>query len=117
MNYNYFPGMAPRLSLIPTRGIEPVMSYPIVPGQTLHFIDETGPHIYVKTAGYPPFGQVTVDTYLLTKEGGVPETQQAVPETQQAAPDGEIARIWGAINEINKKMNGGDDHESESAAE
>ena len=117
MNYNYFPGMAPRLSLIPTRGIEPVMSYPIVPGQTLHFIDETGPHIYVKTAGYPPFGQVTVDTYLLTKEGGVPETQQTVPETQQAAPDGEIARIWGAIDEINKKMNGGDDHESEPAAE
>lgn len=115
MNYNYFPGMAPRLSLIPTRGIEPVMSYPIVPGQTLHFIDETGPHIYVKTAGYPPFGQVTVDTYLLTKEGDVPGTQQAVPETQQASPastDEQIAGLWAAIEEIRKGINGGDVHES-----
>lgn len=112
MNYNYFPGMAPRLSLIPTRGKEPVMNFPMTPGATVYFIDETAPFIYVKTAGYPPFGGVTVETIRLVKEE---EPQRTPEEPKQAAPastDEQIAGLWAAIEEIKKGMNGGDANES-----
>lgn len=111
--YNY-PGAAPRIALIPTRGKEAVMNFPVLPGAPVYFLDETAPYIYVKTAGYPPFGGVTVETIRLIKEE---EPQQTPAEPQQAAPastDEQIAGLWAAIEEIKKNMNGGAENEPTS---
>ncbi|MBQ6676877.1 MAG: hypothetical protein IJM71_02410 [Clostridia bacterium] len=109
--YNY-QGAAPRIALIPTRGKEAVMNFPVLPGAPVYFLDETAPYIYVKTAGYPPFGGVTVETIRLIKEE---EPQQTSEEPKQAAPtstDEQIAGLWAAIEEIKKGMNGGEVNES-----
>lgn len=119
MNYN-FSGMAPRIALIPTRGIESVVNFPVVPGAPVYFIDETAPFIYVKTAGVPPFGKVTIETFRVTKEEA-PAAPEKTPDASAAEPvdttKSEISGIWAAIDEIRNKLNGGEKHESANEAE
>lgn len=44
------------------------MNYPVAPGYSVTFIDETATHFFVKTAGLSQFDRPTFDRYRLVKE-------------------------------------------------
>lgn len=52
-------------------------SYPIAPGSSVTFVDETAPLVYVKTLGPSQFDRPTMETYKLER---VEESARA-PET------------------------------------
>ena len=49
-------------------------AYPIAPGSSVTFVDETAPFCYVKTLGPSQFDRPTIETWQLTK---VEDTAQA----------------------------------------
>ena len=52
------------------------MNYPVAPGYSVTFIDETATHFYVKTAGLSQFDRPTFDKFKLVRE--TPEPQKSV---------------------------------------
>ena len=44
------------------------MNYPVAPGYSVTFIDETATHFYVKTAGLSQFDRPTFDKFKLVRE-------------------------------------------------
>lgn len=57
-------------------------NYPIAPGISLMFKDETGPYVYVKTMGPSQFDQPTFEKFRLVKEEAETPQQMKQPEPE-----------------------------------
>lgn len=57
------------------------MNYPVAPGYSVTFIDETATHFYVKTAGLSQFDRPTFDKFKLIRE--TPEQTKVEYATKQ----------------------------------
>ena len=69
-------------------------SYPIAPGNSVTFKDETAPYVYTKTMGFSPLDQPVFEKYRLVKEGA----EMPVNEPKAIEPDNDT------LNEIKADM-------------
>ena len=64
--------------LVSVRNIQEALNYPIAPGNSVMFKDESSPFIYVKTKGFSQLEEPIFEKYRLVKE----EQPQAVNNTE-----------------------------------
>lgn len=57
---------------LPVRSRQEAMSYPVAPGMSVTFKDESAPYIYTKTKGFNQFDEPVFEVYKLTKEENAP---------------------------------------------
>ena len=91
-NYNQ-----PQTSFVTVRNEKEARDYPIAPGNSVLFRDETSPHIYCKTMGYSQLDTPTFDKYRLEKED-VSEVKETVFATRE-----ELAAV---ITELKAEIDG-----------
>ena len=66
--YQMFQPQPNQTSLVSVRSESEAMSYPIAPGNSITFKDETAPYVYTKTMGLSPLDQPKFEKYRLVKE-------------------------------------------------
>ena len=86
-------------------------NYPVAPGNSLTFKDETAPYIYTKTMGFSQLDRPIFDKYKLVKE--IPAETSETREDEVSGTDtinttidalkAEIEAIWSEIETIKKK--------------
>lgn len=74
-------------------------NYPIAPGTSITFKDETAPFIYTKTMGFSQLDRPIFDKYRLEKEA-TDEQEQSQPNNVIANLQAEIQKLWGEINDL-----------------
>ena len=94
-------------------------NYPVAPGNSITFKDETAPYVYTKTMGFSQLDRPNFEKYKLVKED-IADIEQTV-EGNKNIDDikSDIEKIWCEINELKsksqqrstttKKKDGGDD--------
>ena len=100
---NYQPQQVP--SQIQNNGFVSVRSefearnYPVAPGNSITFKDETAPYVYTKTMGFSQLDRPNFEKYKLVKEE-VDDSQEIVKGSDIDDIKAEIEKLWGEINEI-----------------
>ena len=59
-------------AFVSVRSAQEAMSYPVAPGNSIVFKDETEPYCYVKTMGFNQFDRPSFERYRLVKEENTP---------------------------------------------
>lgn len=90
--YNYAPNYIPNYNpyqqqvqqqmqqqtgFVTVRSEDDARNYPVAPGNSITFRDETGPFIYTKTMGAGQFDRPVFEKYRLVKEQGEVAPKQA----------------------------------------
>lgn len=119
MAYNYYPQyqqVYPQVQqaqpvqqiqnggLVSVRNEMEARNYPIAPGNSVTFKDETAPYVYTKTMGFSQLDRPIFDKYRLIKEE---PTEETLTESKRSDPDinydnlkAEIDALWGEINAL-----------------
>lgn len=95
--------------LVSVRGIEEARNYPVAPGNSVTFKDETSPYVYTKTQGFSQLDRPVFEKYRLVKEEDAPDVQPNVHEQYALQSDLELIRK--EIAELRKSMNEGESNE------
>lgn len=81
-NYNPYPQQLQQIQqqtgFVTVRSEDDARNYPVAPGNSITFRDETGPFIYTKTMGAGQFDRPVFEKYRLVKEQG--EVARKQPE-------------------------------------
>lgn len=87
-------------------------AYPVAPGNSITFKDESQPYCYVKTMGFNQLDRPTFERYRLVKEDS-PVTAQNAPTSEDSA-DGskdtayalksDLGAIWREIDAIKERL-------------
>jgi hypothetical protein len=93
-------------SFVTVRGENEARSYPIAPGNSITFKDETAPYIYTKTMGFSQLDRPVFEKYRLTKE------ESPIIEPKQDEPinlplddiKAEISEIRALYDELREKI-------------
>lgn len=99
-NPYYSQNQQPQVSYMSTRGKDAVISFPIAPGNTIIFKDETAPYVYIKAMGYSSLDSPTLEVY---KREEPQQMVQIVNEDNKLQED--IDRLFEEIEGIKKKLN------------
>lgn len=90
---------------VQVRSFEEVRGWPIAPGNTVTFIDETRTHMYTKTAGYNQLEAPVITSYLIVREGDNNPAQSASDEKTGAdipyALKDDVAALAGVVRDVN----------------
>lgn len=84
-------------------------TYPVAPGNSITFKDETAPFCYVKTMGFSQLDRPTFERYRLVKED-IPSEAPTTGEnaetgkTADYATKDDLAAIWKELNAIKEKV-------------
>ena len=108
-----FPAqMSGSSSFVSVRNEAEARSYPIAPGNSITFKDETAPYVYTKTMGFSQLDRPVFEKYKLIKETvaegsnlpveGGSDVQAINPALDELKA--EIGRIWSEIEGIKKNM-------------
>lgn len=106
--YNYYPTQpnafptnmnvgTTQNGFVSVRNEQEARNYPIAPGNSITFKDETSPYVYTKTMGFSQLDRPTFERYKLVKED-VEETAEHCVNCSELKTD--IEKLWGAIDEI-----------------
>jgi len=87
-------------------------AYPVAPGNSITFKDETAPFCYVKTMGFNQLDRPTFERYRLVKEETPSQApQEAVKEDKAEAIKEpayalktDLVALWDAVDEIKEEM-------------
>jgi hypothetical protein len=65
-----FPNQQPQMQIqnggfLPVRSRQEAMNYPVAPGMSVTFKDESAPYIYTKTKGFNQFDEPVFDVYKI----------------------------------------------------
>lgn len=82
-------------SIILVRSEQEAYTYPVAPGNSVTFKDESRPYCYVKTMSFNQLDRPTFERYRLVKEDAPSET----PEPAFASKD-DLAAVWAEINTL-----------------
>lgn len=84
---------------ISVRNEQEARSYPVAPGNSITFKDETSPYVYTKTMGFSQLDRPSFEKFKLVKEDAEEITRPTVnPDIESLKSD--IDKLWGAIDEI-----------------
>jgi hypothetical protein len=86
-------------------------AYPVAPGNSITFKDESKPYCYVKTMGFSQLDRPTFERYRLVKEDS-PATAQNAPTSVDGAEGkdtayalkSDVEALWSAVKEIRAKV-------------
>lgn len=87
-------------------------AYPVAPGNSITFKDESQPYCYVKTMGFNQLDRPTFERYRLVKEETPTTTQNSPTSTDGAdgskytayALKSDLSAIWSEIDAIKEKL-------------
>lgn len=82
-------------------------NYPVAPGNSVTFKDETSPYVYTKTMGFSQLDRPIFERYKLIKEedsedSKVAATDEIIDSTVQKKLEDQIARLWREIDSLKK---------------
>lgn len=119
-NYPYYPTYPTQMNVNPTqmnvnptqmsvgtiqnggfvsvRNEEEAIRYPIAPGNSITFKDETAPYVYTKTMGFSQLDRPVFEKYKLVKEK-VNDSQELVKDLVKDYQS-DIDKLWNEIDEI-----------------
>ncbi len=127
MAYNYFPfqgysnnflnnnpyaqmGASPQQSngFISVRSVDEAINWPIAPGNSLTFKDESAPYIYTKTKGFSQLEQPIFERFRLVKEDTQPTEPQTQPQVFAESFDakGQIEQLWDEVRTLKAELEG-----------
>lgn len=94
--------------LVSVRSVEEAYNYPVAPGNSITFKDETQPYVYTKTKGFSPLEQPVFEKYRLVKVDETNNMAQNTPKSPETAPDYEkqIKLLWDEVNALKTKIKG-----------
>jgi hypothetical protein len=94
--------------LVSVRSVEEAYNYPVAPGNSITFKDETQPYVYTKTKGFSPLEQPVFEKYRLVKVDENNNIAQNTPKSPETAPDYEkqIKLLWDEVNALKSKIKG-----------
>lgn len=107
INYPYYQYQQPYQQiqnggLVSVRGIEEARNYPVAPGNSVTFKDETSPYVYTKTQGFSQLDRPVFEKYRLVKEEDV-----SIPvEKPEYALKTDITSLREELAEIRKELSG-----------
>ena len=87
-------------------------SYPVAPGNSITFKDESGPFCYVKTMGFSQLDRPTFERYRLVKEEDAQEPVSA-PQSGEASGQGsgiayalqsDVDKLWDELEAVKAKL-------------
>jgi hypothetical protein len=102
-NFGYYPQQMPQPP--PSNGFISVRSefearnYPIAPGNSVLFVDETAPYCYTKTMGLSQLDRPVFKRFRL-----VEETDQPVPQPQPQPQQDEIQTLRDTCDELRRQI-------------
>ena len=108
-----FPAqMSGSSSFVSVRNEAEARSYPIAPGNSITFKDETAPYVYTKTMGFSQLDRPVFEKYKLIKETVAEPSNLTTEGGSDVQPinstldnlKAEIGQIWGEIEGIKKNM-------------
>lgn len=82
----------PQQAFVSVRSEQEAMSYPVAPGNSIVFKDESQPFCYVKSMSYNQFDRPTFDRYRLVKE--------EVSEPVEYALKADLDAIWDELKAL-----------------
>lgn len=99
-------------SFVSVRNEAEARSYPIAPGNSITFKDETAPYVYTKTMGFSQLDRPVFEKYKLIKETVAESSNLTTEGGSDVQPinstldnlKAEIGQIWGEIEGIKKNM-------------
>lgn len=79
-------------------------TYPVAPGNSITFKDETAPFCYVKTMGFNQLDRPVFEKYRLVKEDekDIPATEHSAVKEYLTKSD--LDALWGEINALKDKL-------------
>lgn len=94
--------------LVSVRSVEEAYNYPVAPGNSITFKDETQPFVYTKTKGFSPLEQPVFEKYRLVKVEETQNVTQNPEKTPETGFDGEkqINLLWQEVNALKRKIEG-----------
>jgi hypothetical protein len=100
--------------LVSVRSVEEAYNYPVAPGNSITFKDETQPYVYTKTKGFSPLEQPVFEKYRLVKVDETNNIAQNPLKSPETAPDYEkqIKLLWDEVNALKSKIKGVNDVQS-----
>lgn len=78
------PRPAIQQGLVLVQSEQEARSYPVAPGNSITFKDESGPYCYVKTMGFNQLDRPSFERYRLVKEDAPQEPQRAAQSGEQS---------------------------------
>ena len=94
---NVGPTQTTQNGFVSVRSEAEARNYPIAPGNSITFKDETSPYVYTKTMGFSQLDRPTFEKYKLVKEEAEEVTEPCVNCSSLKT---DIEKLWGAIDEI-----------------
>ena len=79
-------------------------NYPIAPGNSVTFKDETAPYIYTKTMGFSQMDRPVFERYKLIKEEDV-QSEQSVTPTESYALQSDFNRLLDEFTALRDEFN------------
>lgn len=108
MNYPFYnPNQQPQVSFMSIRGKDIAVNYPIAPGNSIFFKDETGPFIYVKTMGFSPIDKPSFEVYKKEDPNSAQEPAPVVKEDNSIIEkiQNDLKAIYDDVESIKRKVN------------
>lgn len=89
--------------LVSVRSIDEALRYPVAPGNSVTFKDETAPYIYTKTMGFSQLDRPIFERFRLIKEDNQeePAVKTHEPQAQTQKVDIDIRK---EIDDLKKRM-------------
>lgn len=112
-NYAQPPQQIQSSGFISVRNIEEALRYPVAPGNSVTFKDETAPYVYTKTMGFSQLDRPVFEKYRLIKEEGTetPKTE-SVEEFTEYALKSDCRALQEEIETLKRMIKEIKDHES-----
>ena len=100
--------------LVSVRSMEEAYNYPVAPGNSITFKDETQPFVYTKTKGFSPLEQPVFEKYRLVKVEDSHNVAQNPPKTPETGFDAQkqVKLLWEEVNALKSKIKGVNDDKS-----
>lgn len=117
-NQNQVQSMQPQIQnggIMHVRSMQEAFNYPVAPGTSVTFKDETAPRVYVKTRSFSQMEQPIFDVYELKKiEEATQERDYSHSEEKNESPIDlsnyalkiDTDEIWKSVDDIRKEIDG-----------
>ena len=108
-NYSYYnqQNLQPQVGFMSVRGKDMVVNYPIAPGNTIIFKDETAPYVYIKSMGYSTLESPKLEIYK--REDPIVQQQSSqntvIDNSINEKLQSDIDSLYDEIEDIKKKLN------------
>ena len=78
-------------------------NYPVAPGNSITFKDETAPYVYTKTMGFSQLDRPSFEKYKLVKED-IDETVLTENPNLVTEIQSDIQKLWGEVDALKTRM-------------